>query len=201
MSLPYRRRPPQKLQNAVLREFKYLCALCGRPQPHIPHIDGDPSNNVSGNLLPLCPNHHLLDAHDPTSPIPPAKLQLFREFRDPAIFLAQFTPLFDRMQFLLDLNSVQPDLHELQALVGDLLAFVQHLSMGSYYVQRLAPLITWTQPQHDGAGVIERLNREENGGQIYKKKLETITGEAVRLLVECLRFQKWKRVSPYPADA
>ena len=196
-----RHRPSEAIRTKVMNEFSYLCAICGKTQPQIHHIDQDASNNALDNLLPLCPNHHLLDAHNPTSPIPTAKLILFRKFRDPAIFLSQFSPLFDRMKFMLEPELLSSELHELQSMTADLLKFVSYLNMGNYYSHRIYPLIGWIQPTSDSQGVLQTLDREQNAGHLYRAKLIAQSDGAVRLLIECLRFQNWKRIAPYQADA
>jgi hypothetical protein len=35
-------------------------------------------------------NCHLIDQHNPTSPVHPKKLEMFRRFKDPAILKSQF---------------------------------------------------------------------------------------------------------------
>ncbi len=60
---------PKAVRDKILAEFNHRCAVCGADRPHIDHIDEDPSNNEPMNLLPLCPNCHLTDKHNPTSKI------------------------------------------------------------------------------------------------------------------------------------
>ena len=67
---------PKAKRESILREFNHRCAICGSDRPHIHHIDEDATNNELENLLPLCPNCHLLDQHNPTSPVDPRKLYL-----------------------------------------------------------------------------------------------------------------------------
>jgi 5-methylcytosine-specific restriction endonuclease McrA len=83
---------PRATCDALLREFHHRCAICGGDRPHIHHIDEDPSHNDLSNLLPLCPNCHLQDQHDPTAPMNRDKLQLFRAHRDPMILHERFIP-------------------------------------------------------------------------------------------------------------
>src|ERR1035441_2967653 len=74
----------------VLSEFCHRCPICGGEKPQVHHIDENPTNNDLLNLLPLCPNCHLTDQHNPTAPMVPAKLALFRKFKDPTILSPQF---------------------------------------------------------------------------------------------------------------
>lgn len=96
---------PKAVKDAVLKEFNHHCAMCNTANPHVHHIDENPENNDPQNLLPLCPNCHLLDHHNPTAVVDPKKLSLFRQFKDPRILSSEFHPLFIRLRFLLDLNN------------------------------------------------------------------------------------------------
>ena len=96
---------PKPIREAVLKEFNHKCAICAKERPQVHHIDEDPSNNDRLNLIPLCPNCHLIDQHNPTAPMDAEKLRLFREFKDPTILKPQFHPLFKRMKFLNSVNS------------------------------------------------------------------------------------------------
>src|SRR6266852_5884563 len=89
-----RKAVPKATRSQVLAEFNHRCAVCGTDRPQIHHIDENPSNNDPMNLIPLCPNCHLTDQHNPTQPIDPAKLSLFRQYKDPMILTPQFHPLF-----------------------------------------------------------------------------------------------------------
>ena len=46
---------PTKISDKVLKEFNHRCAKCGTDNPHLHHIDENPSNNDPLNLIPLCP--------------------------------------------------------------------------------------------------------------------------------------------------
>jgi hypothetical protein len=91
---------PISVRESVLREFNHRCAICGADRPQIHHIAENLGNNDPGNLLPICPNCHLTDQHNPTVPADPEKLALFRRYKDPAILAPQFEPLFARMKSL-----------------------------------------------------------------------------------------------------
>jgi 5-methylcytosine-specific restriction endonuclease McrA len=81
---------PRTVRDQVMGEFNHRCAKCGADHPHLHHIDEDPSNNDPMNLIPLRPNCHLIDQHNPTQRIEPERLMLFRKYKDPAILTPQF---------------------------------------------------------------------------------------------------------------
>jgi hypothetical protein len=188
------------VETQVKREFNYLCAICGKPNPHIHHIDGNHSNNEVENLLPLCPNHHLLDAHSPTDPIDPLKLKLFRRHRDPAILLPQFQPLFRRMRFLFDIDVQSLELRTVAAQASELIDFVSYLEIGGFYRDQLTKLIGWNpgvryEAFDQPAEYYAKIKREQTAE--YSAQLSTGVEPAVALIVELLRFQPWKQSSPY----
>jgi hypothetical protein len=191
------------LEARVKREFNHLCAICGKPNPHIHHIDRDHSNNDIENLLPLCPNHHLLDAHSPTDPIDPLKLRLFRKYRDPAILLTQFQPLFRRMRFLLDIDLQDIELKTVAAQALELTDFVSYLEIGGFYREQLDKLIGWNpgaqyQAFDQPPEYYAEIKREQT--KKYSAQLEKGIEPAINLIVELLRFQSWKQSASY-ADA
>lgn len=126
---------------AVLREFAHKCAICGGRNPHLHHIDGDPSNNEHKNLIPLCPNHHLIDQHAPTAVTDPRKLRLFRQFKDPSILSPEFEALFSRFLFLLELEKNSFDVKQATLSVGELTSFVSALKMGNFYAEQIGRLL------------------------------------------------------------
>lgn len=91
---------PAKTRDQILREFNHRCAKCGTDRPHLHHIDEDPSHNDQMNLIPLCPNCHLTDQHNPTQSIEPDRLRQFRQYKDPTILTPEFHVVFRRMRFL-----------------------------------------------------------------------------------------------------
>src|SRR6185436_5887832 len=113
---------PTKTRQEVLSEFNHRCAICGADRPHLHHIDEDPTNNEPLNLVPLCPNCHLIDQHNPTAQVDTKKLRLFREFKDPTILKPQFDPLFRRYSFLEQIPETKP-VRELQDSVSELIKF------------------------------------------------------------------------------
>ncbi|MBI3125827.1 MAG: HNH endonuclease [Ignavibacteriales bacterium] len=49
---------PQKIADEVAYKSDMVCAVCETPGDHLHHIDGNPSNNDSDNLILLCFRHH-----------------------------------------------------------------------------------------------------------------------------------------------
>ena len=183
---------PKLAREQVLKEFNHRCAICGNDRPQLHHIDENPANNELHNLLPLCPNCHLVDQHNPTAPIDPAKLRLFRRYKDPVILSPQFHPLFLRLVYLLQLESTS-DFEALVASSVELVAFVNALTMGAFYHARLADLVVysgvsvWTldEPEHAVRDRMERRARE------FRDKLLVNRAQAIDLIVEMLRYQDW----------
>lgn len=131
---------PKSVREQVLREFRHHCAACGADRPHVHHIDGDPSINDPLNLIPMCPNCHLQDQHDPTASTDPGKLRLLRRFRDPTVLDARFhPPLFVRAKFLAEISD-ESDVEELARRGQELTDFVANLEMGKFYSERIAEL-------------------------------------------------------------
>jgi hypothetical protein len=200
-------RMSSKLRERILREFNYLCAVCGRPCAQVHHIDHDPSNNAEMNLLPLCPNHHLIDAHSPTDQVPPLKMALFRKHRDPYIWLSQFAPLFKRMHFLLEPDSAA-SFNEVHRQARDLVAFVSSLKMGDYYSSKLNAVLDPKPPYRvaaydlsdtKNAAAQEQLDRvtDERFRANYISRVAEQADELTALIIECLRFQEWKAIPRY----
>ena len=129
---------PAPVKAKVLEEFNHKCAICGKERPQIHHINGNPSDHRLENLIPLCPNSHLIDLHNPTEPINPKIVGLFRIYKDPTILTSEFIPLYKRFEFLYDIqdNSTLEDLK--RPTTKDLINFVQMLNMGGYYYSRIS---------------------------------------------------------------
>ncbi len=187
---------PKPVREAVLKEFNHRCAICGTDRPQVHHIDENPSNNDLLNLIPLCPNCHLIDQHNPTTPMDSEKLRLFREFKDPTILKPQLHPLFNRMKFLSSVN-INSDVRTLDAQCEELAEFIAVLEMGAFYSKRIRELLkrppvlsvpigldrsgNWSSPQSNGESEKDR----------YVKQLVTRRNTAYSLIVELLRFQNW----------
>jgi hypothetical protein len=189
---------PRAIKDRVLAEFRHLCAICGVDRPQLHHIDEDPANNDPQNLLPLCPNHHLTDQHDPTAPVDPLKLRLFRQFKDPAILTPHFHPLFRRFAYLLALtdNWDVSDAHEAHV---ELVAFINALEMGKFYHTRVHDLLADSAPwiAIGGESDAEARRQLAERQQRYRAKLLNNRDKAIELIIEMLRYQNW----PLPSHA
>jgi len=188
---------PKAIRDVLLREFNHRCAICGSDRPHVHHIDEDPTNNDPLNLLPLCPNCHLRDQHDPTAPMDPARLRLFREYRDPMILHERFQPIWARCRFLLRIDDLSRE--DLGAAAQELIQFVEALEMGKFYGKRLQDLLSepshphvWSTDTHQED--FDRWEREETAE--YRVLLNGSRTAALRLIVEMLRYQNWPTRTP-----
>ena len=188
---------PKLVRDAVLDEFSHRCAICGADRPHLHHIDENPSNNEPANLLPLCPNHHLTDQHNPTRRHESGKLRIFRTHKDPSILKPQFQPIYDRLAFLF-VPAAELDFADTCNAVSDLVAFIAEFQSGSYYANKLRTLLH--PPQSVGIIYIpgdaeseqqrdqDRLRRTVE----YQLQISAARDEIVKLIVELLRYQNWK---------
>jgi len=184
---------PARIREAVLKEFNHRCAMCGASAPQVHHIDENPSNNDSHNLLPLCPNHHLRDHHDPTADVDRGKLALFRKYKDPLILRSQFQPLWQRFSFLYSIDE-NTWANSMENQVNELVAFVRALKMGRFYAKRLqtllvdparAMLIAFGEKRGVVPGNLEQMRAE------HIAKLRINRDAAEGLVVELLRYQDW----------
>jgi hypothetical protein len=190
------RRPsiPKAIRDMVLNEFNHRCAMCGADRPQIHHIDGDPANNVPENLLPLCPNNHLLDSHNPTQPVDADKLRLLRQFKDPLVLSPAFDPLFRRTLFLLQLRDIPFNQDVIESQAEELVAFVRALAMGTFYADRLQQLLSY--PPNPGvwtenSSELEIRQHRDRSILMFRGKLLSNRDAAVCLIVELLRYQPW----------
>lgn len=186
---------PKKTKEALLDEYDHRCAVCGGERPHVHHIDEDASHNELLNLLPLCPNCHLRDQHNPTRKIEIPKLQLFRKHKDPAILKPQFHPIYTRQLFL---ETVVPDeepVDEIENQAGELIELVQSLEMGEFYGKRLAELIGPLRRAFImslGSGPDHRYEEQRRtANRDYRQKLIANREPARALLIELLGYQVW----------
>jgi hypothetical protein len=186
---------PRSTRDAVLSEFNHRCAICGSDRPQLHHIDEDPSNNDPKNLIPLCPNCHLVDQHNPTHSLGTEKLKLFREFKDPTILKPQFHPLWTRMKFL-DSIREDSDARELETKSEELTSFIAALEMGSFYSKQIHDLVN--RPRHvvfsTGAPDEAARHRADQARREkeYREQLQRVHDEVHALVIELLRFQKWQ---------
>ncbi len=176
-----------------MTEYSHLCAICGAVNPQLHHVDENSENNTPLNLLPLCPNHHLTDQHNPTRKIGSGRLRLFREHKDPAILKPQFEPLYRRLTAL---GTSRQDFQTLYDVVRDFLAFVLHLKMGEYYSGRFEKLIQPTEPKYvsrwEPRGDNSPATKEQ--AVLYAQLANRINDSSVEitnLTVELLRYQNW----------
>lgn len=180
-------------RDKVLSEFNFRCALCGKDRPQVHHIDEDPSNNDPANLIPLCPNCHLSDIHNPTQALAPEKLALFRKYKDPFILKPQFQPLFKRLEFLQRLDHT--DLHALKSETKELLEFVAGMEMGAFYAKEIKKITNkpYMRAFEDltEAGKAKLLAGKEGELLFYKENLTKDKERIYDLITELLRYQKW----------
>ena len=190
---------PRTVKDKVLKEFNHRCAICGADKPHIHHIDENPSNNNLMNLIPLCPNCHLLDQHNPTAPIDSRKLLLFREYKDPNILSSKFEPLFRRILFLFDLNESTFITDETSKKANELLSFIKVLKMGEFYSREIQNLIgepsypmvyTTDTPSYVFAERDKKIKEE------YFHNLIDNREHVISLIIELLRYQEWTNSDP-----
>jgi hypothetical protein len=174
------------IHDKVLKEFNYKCSICGKTQPQIHHIDENPSNNDIMNLLPLCPNCHINDQHNPTTHIPINKLELFRKYKDPAILSSKFSPLYKRLSFLFEISS-KSSMEVLKKLSEDLLNFVSVLNMGVYYKDELGKLVTPSTEFTDGGPLFTTKKITEE----YIQQLINNREKIFEYIVELLCYQDW----------
>jgi hypothetical protein len=187
---------PREVRDSVLREFSHRCAICGADNPHLHHLDENPENNDPLNLLPLCPNHHLTDQHNPTRRHDPKKLRLFRIYKDPTILSPQFEALFERMGFL-DVVKATFDPEAVERCARELVQFVRQLEMGEFYGAKLGELLgrpAMCVVVSSRDPVDERRDRENETRWSAEYLQQVINGRPMveKLVVELLRFQSWR---------
>ena len=213
---------PQKTRDQVLKEFRSKCAMCGMYDPQLHHIDEDPSNNDPINLIPLCPNCHLTDQHNPTQAIDPVKLRLFRQCKDPTILTPQFHPLFKRMRFLFeiqldcDADQMIKQSDEATTQSWELVKFVEYLQMGEFYSNQIERLVR--RPKRERASIpqadygdpdalcmsrqsrkvtadhqVRRPNPRESEAGRYCEQLCEVRDKVVELVLELIRYQRWTK--------
>ncbi len=189
---------PKKTRDTLLNEYSHRCAICGGNDPHIHHIDEDHSNNLVENLLPLCPNCHLRDQHNPTRKIDVSKLKLFRRYKDPTILKPQFHPIYLRQIFLDSVESGEADVKELGYKANELVEFIKAFEMGKFYAKQIDELLELRYPStvsfsDDSESFYESQSRNIN--RAYREKLIANREAVQRLIIEQLRYQKWAHES------
>lgn len=186
---------PRALRDVVLKEFNHRCAVCGADRPHLHHIDENPANNDPQNIIPLCPNCHLVDQHDASNAIPQSKLRFFRRYKHRLILKPQFNSISRRMAFLHTISD-SADAEALEESAGALIALVANLVMGSFYAGELGKLL---KPPHyvhawilgDPASEARRDAQRREEACEYRQQLRDAVPAVERLLVELLDHQSW----------
>jgi hypothetical protein len=188
---------PKPVREQVLGEYKHRCAICNGDRPQLHHIDENPSNYNIINLIPLCPNCHLRDQHNPTAGIDIGRLELFRKYKDPIILSSQFYPLYRRLMFFYNIKD-DASCDDLDKQAIELIGFVGALKMGNFYGKQLEGLIlsparglaiTFGEPNAVFTERVEEHRRE------CIDKLRRNVGSAESLLIELLRYQDWKYIA------
>lgn len=185
---------PKQMKDAVLDEYSHRCAVCGGDRPHIHHIDENATNNVQSNLLPLCPNCHLRDQHNPTRMVEVGKLRLFRQFKDPSILKPQFHPIYTRQLFLAGVVANSESTDQLSRQAEELVEFITELEMGSFYSKRIQELLSATNRLALLPFPTDQQELDRQFTQHYAEhRIKMIQNrESVQaLLVEMLRYQSW----------
>jgi hypothetical protein len=185
---------PKKIKEIILKEYRHKCAICAGDGPQMHHIDEDPENNDINNIIPLCPNCHLRDQHDPTAGIDTGRLKLFRKYKDPAILCSQFYPLYRRFKFIYNIDATK-DYKELYLQASDLIEFVGVLNFGSYYsgqIYKLCSSHLMAMIEHlKEPSVVLYGNMDTETSNIIDKIKNNI--EAIEsMLIELIRYQNWK---------
>jgi hypothetical protein len=187
---------PKAITEQVLREYHHQCAVCGRPKPHLHHIDEDPSNYEPNNLIPLCPNFHLQDVHDPTAPVDQQKMRLFRLWKNPFIFDPRFHPIWSRLRFLRGLAETRG--YSWAYCCDDLQRFVKGFEKGEYYSNRIKsvlakPIDHLIAHLRNQGQTISKEDMKKDHVRYNKEVEEFRATEIERLCVEMLRYQGWIR--------
>jgi hypothetical protein len=182
-----RKKTPKATRDAVLKEYNHRCAVCGSDRPHLHHIDENPANDDPFNLIPLCPNHHLNDQHNPTTKIEIPILRLFRKYKDPAVLLPQFRPVYERMRYLYEYKNLSGS--DIEKAQQELAKFVEYLDMGPYYASRLVQV----NPLHYRNDHIQDvlLANQDRTSKLQSRVVQNWE-EVERLIIEMLRYQSWQ---------
>lgn len=186
---------PRAVREGILKEFNHRCAICGKDDPQVHHIDENPSNNEVSNLIPLCPNCHLIDQHNPTQAIDPRKLTIFRKYKDPIILKAPFHPLFKRLVFLENVFTDDCS-RTIDEQMRELVEFIQELEMGAFYSKKISKLAGKPNVadfvmfgDHESERQYEA--RKSKKAQEYIENLVSVKEQIYELVVELLRYQEW----------
>lgn len=188
---------PPAIRDAVLKEYAHRCAKCGADRPQVHHIDENPSNNDPLNLIPLCPNCHLTDQHNPTQHVPIGILRLFRRYKDPAILSPQFSVLYKRLKFLEEIDTIHSK--ELSEAAEELTRFVFALERGEFFAKEIKTLThriglatVLRRPGEDRAQAAMRLSAERaQQDKKFRDMLQTNRDAVYELVMDLVKFQDW----------
>jgi hypothetical protein len=184
---------PKRILDKVLGEYDHKCAVCGHAKPHLHHIDGNSSNHAELNLIPLCPNHHLIDQHDPTRKADAKLLSFFRMYRDPHILSPKFKPLFDRLEFLFIDQETNDEV--MRRKVDDLINFVQVLKMGRYFAQEISDRLR-DMPITYNVDIAKAVSGESIMiERAMPSQFEAFRIKVIQFLVEALKYQDWSNAN------
>lgn len=180
---------PKNIKENVMTEYNHRCAICGGDKPQVHHIDTNHENNEIQNLIPLCPNCHLIDQHNPSRKMPVNLLKLFRQYKDPLILDSKFIPIFERMEFLFEDEANFTS--ETQKKVNELLKFIETFDKGNYYKKKLDELLKY--PPHRGVSYSSGFSYSSTEPDLksFKLNVRNNRNEALKLLIELLRYQNW----------
>jgi hypothetical protein len=190
---------PKAVGESVMKEYNHMCSVCGRYRPQLHHVDRNPANNDRLNLLPLCPNCHLQDAHDPTQPPDSRRLRLFRLYKDPMILDPRFQPVFKRMLPLYDEGMRKNWIKLFVYKVNELLDFIEELEMGKFYRKKLHDYLQNPIVHHNIKRVQDHTGPSPDPAPEQYEANVALQDEAFRyslglveeLIVEQLRYQGW----------
>ena len=152
-------------------------------------------NNDSQNLIPLCPNCHLVDQHDASNAMPQGKLRLFRRYKHRNILKPQFNPIFRRLAFLSAVSD-SDDADGLEVKAKELIDLVENLQMGPFYGKSLKVLLGrrpqgWITVIGDPVSEAQADAHHRAMCQEYREQLRRAAPEVEALIIEMLDYQIW----------
>lgn len=152
-------------------------------------------------MLPLCPNCHLTDQHNPNRKVDILKLKLFRNHKNSLILEPQFHPIYTRQLFLEEIEINEDDVKQLWKQSKELVEFLAELEMGAYYSRRIRELV-----KKDGITIVttslngcydsyENVRRQKKKNLDYRQKLADNKNQIQSLIIELLAYQKWANLA------
>lgn len=172
--MPERKPIPKAVREKVEKEFSECCAICGKPQKHLHHINEDRSDNDPLNLIPLCPNHHD-DQHNPVKKIDPEILAFYREHKIRQILSPQFASIYRRLKPILSFSEPE-DMSGKFKEVSELCKFIKHLEMGEYFANQIENLVSpiMVFKSSDGTPIPPVIKNEQRYAANYSANLEKV---------------------------